>query len=344
MQSGTKKSRALPASAGTLPKIGGIALKNGLILVSEKHWAAAIRDAAGIISVASGIKPRVPGGGGAGAAGIVSGVASGAAGGAGARVAGGTVGGGIPVVRGLGRFAETLLVLAQAKMNLPGAELPFEGGRILAALAASVGANAAVRALAPKSALIQEVGGALAAFIPAVVALKNSPISGYHGAEHKVIGGREALARLAATVRGAGDATGVAGATFGGPGSGGESGGYSLVGSLLASRAATKEHDRCGTNLLGPYLLATIGTNLLARGRRGQKTPAAAALAGAASLGIALEALRWATSHGDNILARLMLAPGRLVQRRFTTSEPTAAQLEVGQRAMDELLRLEGQA
>jgi uncharacterized protein YqhQ len=57
-----------------------------------------------------------------------------------------------------------------------------------------------------------------------------------------------------------------------------------------------------------------------------------------------LEALRWATNHGDNIVAKLMLAPGRMVQKRLTTTEPTADQLEVGQRAMDELLRLEGQA
>jgi uncharacterized protein YqhQ len=301
--------------------MGGIALKNGLILVSEKHWAAAVRDAAGIISVASGLKPQVPVGAKPGVAGTS---------GAGA--------GGIPVVRGLGRFAETLMVLAQAKMNLPGAELPLEGGRILAALGASLGANAALRALAPKSALVQEVGGALAAFIPAVVALKNSPISGYHGAEHKVIGAREALARVGSAASSAAAAAGGAASKAGAAGTRAAGAAPGADGAASAS----KEHDRCGSNLIGPYLLATVGTNLLARGRRGQKTPAAAAIAGAASLGLALEALRWATNHGDNTLAKIMLAPGRLVQKRLTTSEPTADQLEVGQRAMDELLRLEG--
>ena len=326
-----------PTDAADLPRMGGIALKNGLILVSEKHWAAAVRDAAGLISVASGVKPRV-------VAQRAPGTRPGAPG-------EGT--GGIPVLRGLGRFGETLLVLAQAKMSLPGAELPLEGGRIVAALGAALGANAAVRALAPKSPLVQEVGGAVAAFIPAVVALKNSPISGYHGAEHKVIGGREALARMKSIASAAGSAAATvressAVATSRGSGERARAtraaAQRAAVERAAASGAASKEHDRCGTNLVGPYLLATVATNLLARGRSGRKSPAASAVAGAASLGLAIEALRWATTHGDNIVARIMLAPGRLLQKQLTTSEPTAEQLEVGERAMDELLRLEGAA
>jgi uncharacterized protein YqhQ len=107
------------------------------------------------------------------------------------------------------------------------------------------------------------------------------------------------------------------------------------------SAAAAKEHDRCGSNLVGPYLFATVLTNILARGRSGRKTPASSALAGAASLALALEALRWATTHGDTLLARLVLMPGRAIQKRLTTAEPTPDQLEVGQRALEELLRLE---
>jgi uncharacterized protein YqhQ len=314
-----KVKDSLPAAAGMLPRMGGIALKNGLILVSETHWAAAVRDAAGIISVASGLKPKVPVGAKPGAFGAGS--------------------DGIPLVRGLGRFGETLLVLAQAKMNLPGAELPLEGGRIIAALGAALGASAAVRALAPKSPLVQEVGGALAAFVPAVLALKNSPISGYHGAEHKVIGGREAMARM----RTVASAAGSAAATLR-DSAGAVAGAASGAARSAAAGAAPKEHDRCGSNLIGPYLLATVVTNLLARGRSGVKSPAASAVAGAASLGIALEALRWATTHGDNIVAKIMLYPGRLVQKQLTTKEPTSAQLEVGEHAMNELLRLEGAA
>jgi uncharacterized protein YqhQ len=169
--------------------------------------------------------------------------------------------------------------------------------------------------MAPRSALVQETGNALAAFIPAVLAVKKSPASGYHGAEHKVIGAREEALRGAddpETETLTGDAT-----------------------------AAAKEHDRCGTNLVGPLLIATVLTNVIARDKRGRRTPWRSAVAGAASLSIALEAVRWASRHADSLLARLMLMPGRAVQRSLTTSEPTPAQLEVGERALAELLRLE---
>ena len=291
---------------------------NGLVLVSERFWAAAIREPGGGIQVASGRKPRLPGSGGwnegavsrPGRAGESHGVspAGGHVGGAGARRASTGLGKeGVPLLRGLSRFGESLLVLALVKMRLPGAQLPLDAARVMKALAGSAAATSAVRRWAPKSALVQEAGAALAAFVPAVLSLKNSRITAYHGAEHKVIGGLEAGA------------------------SGGAAG-------------AAKEHDRCGTNLVGPLLAATVACNLLLRGRGrhgGARTPAASALAGAVSLGLALEALRWATRHGDTLAARLLLAPGRAVQKVFTTAEPSPEELEVAERALAELLRLE---
>jgi len=314
--------------------------------VSERFWSVAIREADGSISVASGAKTRLPGSGGP-QAGAGAGATTGAQR---ARGGAGVASAGIPLLRGLGRFGETLLVLALVKSKLPNAELPFESGRVAAALGASMVGTSAVRALAPKSAVAQEVGTALAAFIPAVLSLKNSGISGYHGAEHKVIGGREIALREAADA----DASGAQGAGAGAAGVSGaqtrdQAGGRTGLGAVSPetivagdSAAAAKEHDRCGSNIVGPYLLATIATNILARGRKGVKSPAASAAAGAASLGLALEALRWANKHGDSILARLMLSPGRAIQKVLTTSEPTSEQLEVGERALEELLRLEG--
>ncbi len=352
------------------PRMGGIALKNGVVVISERYWAAAVRNTGGDISVASGRKPRLPGGGlsgHGGRGGLVGhagargfgrggvgrgGVARGEAG------WGGEGGEGVPLLRGLSRFGESLLVLAEVKIKLPQAELPLEGGRVAGALIGSIAATSAVKALAPRSALVQETGIALAAFVPAVLALKNSRISGYHGAEHKVIGGREAALRSTrpSPASGAVPPGWAPGAVPDAPGSGAvplasqsgrEAHGEAAATSASsrprpsASAAAAKEHDRCGSNLVGPYLLATVATNLLVRGRSGRKAPAASAIAGAVSLGAALEALRWATRNGDSILARLLLLPGRALQRSLTTTEPTAEQLEVGERALAELLRLE---
>ena len=357
-----------PAELG--PRMGGIALKNGLILVTERHWAAAIRESDGSISVASGKKSQLPGGGRWDRPRAATERGSGA-GAARRNAAAAAAEAGVPLLRGLGRFGETLVVLAQVKSHLPNAQLPLESGRVVAALAASMVGTSAVKAMAPKSGLVEEVGTALASFIPAVLALKNSAISGYHGAEHKVIGGREAALRAARRAP-----QGAAGRAGGGPNEPGAPQGAASkavgtgaslgsaaphgpaaprVASVSASdltpdsasivtgdsAAAAKEHDRCGSNLVGPYLLATIATNWLARGRSGQKTPVAAAAAGAASLGLALEALRWANQHGDTVLARLVLSPGRMIQKRLTTTEPTPEQLEVGERALEELMRLE---
>lgn len=292
---------------GAGPRIGGIALGNGLIVVSERYWAAAIRSSDGSIKAASGRKVRLPGSGpGYSEAGCFTGAA-----GVGAECAPGTAGGsaaaavnpaGTPLVRSLGRFGESLVVLGLVKLRLPEAQLPFEGRRVATALAMSLAATSAVRLVAPRSAVAQEIGAVLAAVGPALWALRGSPVLAYHGAEHKVIGAREA--------------------------------------SVHAS-AAPREHDRCGSNLLGPYLATTVITNLLIRGFSRQRSRVVSAAASAVSLGLALEALRWATEHGDSWAARLLLAPGRLLQRYFTTAEPTPEQLEVGRRALKELLRLE---
>jgi hypothetical protein len=328
-----------------LPRMGGIALRNGLVLVSDDYWAAAIRESGGAISVSSGRKTRLPSGrsrGGGGRAGGRAAESARAAAGAqtptgaqtpiGAKPSAGVRPRpaaprvadfqGLPMVRGLARFAEQLLVLAQVKLRMPQAELPLEGGRVALALATAFAATETVRAVGPKSRIAQETGAALAAFVPAVLSLKSSAISGYHGAEHKVIAGREAEMRA-------------------------EAAGVTLVpeaGYASAAAAAPKEHERCGSNLVGPLLFTTIAANALLRGKSGRMAPAAQALAGAVSLGAALEALRWATRHGDSLAARVMMSPGRLVQKTLTTSEPTPDQLEVAQRAMKELLRLEAAA
>jgi uncharacterized protein YqhQ len=284
-------------AADLAPKLGGVALANGLVVVSSANWAAAIRQADGTIRVASGKKPQLPGTGESAASARRAGSSRGAGGLRG-------TGDGIPVLRGLGRFAESLMVLGVVK-----------------------------KAMVPRSALMQEAGTALAAFIPAVVSVKNSAVSGYHGAEHKVIGAREQALRAAEEARAAGGAPGDAGATGALR--------WSAAGLTGDAAAAAKEHDRCGSNLVGPFMLATVLTNLLARDRSGRKTPLRAAAAGAASLGLALEAMRWSNKHADSVLARLMMMPGRAIQKGFTTSEPSGEQLEVGERALAELLRLE---
>ena len=213
-------------------------------------------------------------------------------------------GGSVPLLRGLVRLADALAVIPVAKARLRTAVLPLESRRVLGALMGSTVASAVWRRRGG-TVLSRELGALVLGLAPTLAALRGSDLAAYHGAEHKSIGE------------------------------------YERAVSGRPPAEATKEHERCGSNLVGPFLLATVLANLLACGRSGRRTPVRSAVAGAAGLGMALEGLRWATTHPRSLLARAMMLPGRALQQSLTTSEPTPEQLEVGERALAELLRLE---
>jgi uncharacterized protein YqhQ len=131
--------------------------------------------------------------------------------------------------------------------------------------------------------------------------LRGGDIAAYHGVEHKAIGAYEQGADAA---------------------------------------EATKEHDRCGSNLVAPLLATTTIGNVAARraGMRGSTADAVAALGGMA---IAVEIFAWSERNSGTKLARALKRPGYEIQRLVGTREPTAEQLEVGRAALDEILRVE---
>jgi uncharacterized protein YqhQ len=143
-------------------RLGGMALRNGLLIHGPTHWAAAVRDRDGQIQVASERKPEL-------APRLV------------ARV---------PGLRGPLKLAEAIVVLPLARRRLPAARLPFEDWRVVAAAAATLAATGLLRRRAPASALreglIQVVGT-----VPAVVALMDRDLAAYHGVEHKAIAAYE---------------------------------------------------------------------------------------------------------------------------------------------------------
>ena len=141
-------------------RLGGMALRNGLLVHGPSHWAAAVRDDNGAIAVASGPKPRVRGG--------VT------------RIAG---------VRGVVRLGEAMAVIPLVKRGLPQARLPFQDATVAVAMGATAVAGMALRRRA------RGVGGeaALAALslAPSLVALRGGDLAAYHGVEHKAIAGYE---------------------------------------------------------------------------------------------------------------------------------------------------------
>jgi len=140
-------------------RLGGMALRNGLLVHGPTHWAAAVRTAGGEIRTASGRKPRL-------------------------RAADP-----IPGVRGVARLAEAMAVIPLVKRGLPEARLPFQDPGVLAVAAgASLGGTLLRRR-------VRGVGGEAAAamisMLPAVFALRGGELAAYHGVEHKAIGAYE---------------------------------------------------------------------------------------------------------------------------------------------------------
>jgi uncharacterized protein YqhQ len=147
-------------------RLGGMALRNGLLVHGPTHWAAAVRDDDGAIVVGSGRKPRV-------------------------RVADD-----VPGVRGVIRLGEAFAVIPLVKRGLPQAKLPFENPSVLgvAATASLVGALARRRVRG----LSGEAIAATISLAPAVLALRGGELAAYHGVEHKAIAAYESDAPDAA--------------------------------------------------------------------------------------------------------------------------------------------------
>jgi uncharacterized protein YqhQ len=55
-----------------------------------------------------------------------------------------------------------------------------------------------------------------------------------------------------------------------------------------------------------------------------------------------VEVFAWSERHTGSRTAKALRLPGHELQRVLGTREPTAEQLEVGRRALDEILRVEG--
>jgi uncharacterized protein YqhQ len=257
-------------------RLGGMALRNGLLIHGPTSWAAAARAASGEIEVASGPKPV-----------LAPGLA--------ARV---------PLLRGPLRLGEAFALIPLVRIKLRSARLPFEDPRVLGAmLTSSVLARALRnREVTPTGELAQAALG----LTPALVALGNRDLAAYHGVEHKAIGAYEAGSDDPST--------------------------------------ATKEHRRCGSNLVAPMLvLSTAGQLIL---DRLVERPGALArgVVGLASVSVAAEMFAWSERNPDTGMARAFHRPGHEIQRLVATKEPTAEQLDVGVAALREILRLEAEA
>ena len=147
-----------PVAEGKL-RLGGMALRNGLLVHGPTHWAAAVRTQEGEIAVASGRKPRV------------------------------SAVDGVPGVRGVVRLGEAFSVIPLVKRTLPQARLPFESPGVLGVAAGASLAGALLRRRVPGT--VGESAAVVLSLAPAVLALRGGELAAYHGVEHKAIAAYE---------------------------------------------------------------------------------------------------------------------------------------------------------
>jgi uncharacterized protein YqhQ len=113
------------------------------------------------------------------------------------------------------------------------------------------------------------------------------------------------------------------------------------IGSYEHGTERPKEHERCGSHLVGPMLLTSAVGNLVAdRAPRRFRSPARAAAA-LGSIAASTEIFAWMTRNPGHPVSRALAKPGHELQHRLGTREPTAEQLEVAEAALRACLELE---
>ena len=104
---------------------------------------------------------------------------------------------------------------------------------------------------------------------------------------------------------------------------------------------APREHDRCGSHLIGPLLASSAAAGMLAS-RAPQRTRGVARLAGAVgAVGVSVEVFAWMGRHPENRISRVLARPGYELQHRLSTADPTPDQLEVAGQALAACLAAE---
>lgn len=138
-----------------------------------------------------------------------------------------------------------------------------------------------------------------------LLTLKGGEVAQYHGAEHKVIGAYE---------------------------------------QDIDAVDATKEHERCGTHLAVPMIVANVVGNESARALLPGRPRAARTLGAVGGIALATEFARLLQRGNAGPLGTLARRTGMSLQSLASTEEPTPEQLEVAEAAIAALLEAEAYA
>jgi len=222
---------------------------------------------------------------------------------------------------------EIKVAAARKRLFAPGIQQPFLRGPLR--LAESFAMIPELRRKLPEARLPFERPSVLAATIASamtVQVVRRSPKLG--AAARELLSGALSLAPAMMALRG-GELAAYHGAE------------HVSIGTYEHGETRAKEHERCGSHLIGPLLAASAAGNLLAsRAPANVRGPARTA-SSVAAVGVAVEVFAWMTKHPRHPLAKALAMPGHELQHRIATAEPSAEQLEVAEAALAACLELE---
>jgi uncharacterized protein YqhQ len=113
------------------------------------------------------------------------------------------------------------------------------------------------------------------------------------------------------------------------------------IGTYEHGEPRAKEHERCGSHLVGPIVLTTTIGNALAAKAPAQFRPAARMAATFGSLAVSTEVFGWMVRNPEHPVARALAKPGHELQHHVGTEDPSPEQLEVAEAALRACLELE---
>jgi uncharacterized protein YqhQ len=222
---------------------------------------------------------------------------------------------------------EIKVAAARKRLFAPGVQQPFLRGPLR--LAESFAMIPELRRKLPEARLPFERPSVLAATLASaltVQVVRRSPKLG--DAARELLSGALSLAPAMLALRG-GELAAYHGAE------------HVSIGTYEHGETRAKEHERCGSHLIGPLLAASAAGNLVAsRAPANLRGPARTA-SSVAAVGVAVEVFAWMTKHPRHPLAKALAKPGHELQHRLATAEPSPDQLEVAEAALAACLELE---
>jgi uncharacterized protein YqhQ len=113
------------------------------------------------------------------------------------------------------------------------------------------------------------------------------------------------------------------------------------IGTYEHGEPREKEHERCGSHLIGPLLVSSAAAGALAARAPVRLRGPARAAGSLGAMAVATELFGWMNRNPDSALSRALARPGHELQHRLATAEPTREQLEVAEAALAACLELE---